>query len=37
MYVVVERGEKLPKSEFVRGWSNHVLVVDKISLEVKMY
>ena len=37
MLVVVERGEESLESQFVRGWLNHVLVVDKISLEVKMY
>ena len=30
MLVVVERGENLLKSEFVRGWVNYVLVVDKV-------
>ena len=31
MPVVVERGEELLKSEFVRGWVNDVLLVDKSS------
>ena len=35
--VVVERGEKLIKSKFVRGWVNYVLVVDKSALEMKIY
>ena len=34
MLVVVERGEELLKSEFVRGWVNHV--VDKTALEMKI-
>ena len=37
MLVVVERGEELLKSEFVRGWVNYVLVVDKSALEMKIY
>ena len=35
MLVVVERGEELLKSEFVRGWVNYV--VDKSALEMKIY
>ena len=30
MLVVVERGEEILKSEFVRGWVYYVLVVDKV-------
>ena len=37
MLVMVERGEELLKSEFVRGWVNPVLVVDKSALEMKIY
>ena len=37
MLVVVERGEELLKSDFLRARSNHLLVFDKISLEVKIY
>ena len=37
MLVVVERVEELLKSEFVRGWVNYVLVVDKSTLEMKIY
>ena len=33
MLVVVERGEELLKSEFVRGWVNLVLVVDESALQ----
>ena len=36
MLVMVERGEELLKSVFVLSWLNHVLVVDKISLEMKI-
>ena len=32
MLVVEERDEELLKSEFVSGWVNHVLVVDKSAL-----
>ena len=37
MLVVVERGEELLKSQFLRAWFDHLLVFDKISLEVKIY
>ena len=33
MLVVVKGGDKLLKSEFVRGWVNHVLVVDKSAMK----
>ena len=33
MLVVVERGEELLESEFVRGWVNLVLVVDESALQ----
>ena len=35
--VVVERGWALLKSVCVHGWLNHVLVVDKSSLEIKIH
>ena len=37
MLVVVERGEELLESEFVRGWVDYMLVVDKSALEMKIY
>ena len=37
MWVVVERGKELPKSEFVRAWLNHMLGVDESALEMKIY
>ena len=37
MLVVVERGEELLKSDFVRVWVNCVLVVDKSALEMEIY
>ena len=36
MLLVVERGDKFLKSKFVRGLVNHVLVVDKSPLEMKI-
>ena len=36
MLVVMECGWELVKSEFVRGWLDHVLVVDKSSLKRKI-